>query len=42
MVETACTFLAKGSLNTPRVIPEEGDKAGLRSSHDCLQLFAIF
>lgn len=40
MVDTAGAFLAKGSLNTPPPISEE-EKAGLCSSPDCLQLFAI-
>lgn len=42
MAETACAFLAKGSLNTPLAISEEERKAGLCSSPDCLlQLFAV-
>lgn len=42
MVETACAFLTKGSLNTLLSISEEMGKAGCCSSPDCLlQLFVV-
>lgn len=41
MAETACAFLAKGSLNTPLAISEEMGKAGLCSPDCLLQLFVV-